>query len=145
MAGGAFALSAVVMMRASDSWRLVRLAGIIALAGIALSTMRPAAAADDVAAREINTMIEALGSSGCQFWRNGDWHDGAEARDHLRRKQEWARKRHLAGTAEEFIERAASRSSLSGKSYRVLCPGQPEVDSGRWFRELLRRIRVDDA
>jgi len=71
--------------------------------------------------------------------------DGAEARDHLRRKQEWARKRRLAGTAEEFIERAASRSSLSGKPYRVRCPGQPEVDSGRWFRELLRRIRVDDA
>lgn len=133
------------MARASDLWQWVRLAGLIALAGIALSAVRPTAAADDVAAHEIGAMIEVLGSSGCQFWRNGDWHDGAEARDHLRRKYEWARKRQLAGTAEDFIARAASRSSLSGKPYRVRCPGQPEVDSGRWFHELLRRMRVDDA
>jgi hypothetical protein len=71
--------------------------------------------------------------------------DGADARDHLQRKYDWARKRHLAGSAEEFIERAASRSSLSGKPYRVRCPGRPEVESQRWFHEVLRRIRVDDA
>jgi hypothetical protein len=115
---------------------------------IAVSMAAPAKAVDDVAQREaheISALIEALGNSGCQFWRNGSWHDGVDARDHLRRKYEWARKRHLAGSAEAFIERAASRSSLSGKPYRVRCPGRPEVESQRWFHEVLRRIRVDDA
>ena len=133
------------MMRVSRLQGFVRSAGLAALACIAFSTTGPVRAADDVAAREIGALIADLGNSGCQFWRNGSWHDGAEARDHLQRKYDWARKRHLAGSAEEFIERAASRSSLSGKPYRVRCPGQPEVDSERWFREVLRRIRVDDA
>jgi Family of unknown function (DUF5329) len=108
----------------------------------------PAHAADPVVgpeAREIAALIEALGSSGCRFWRNGRWHEGSEARAHLQRKYDRARKRGLAGSAEDFIERAASRSSLSGKPYRVRCPGQPDVDSRPWFRGILHRIRVDDA
>ena len=96
-------------------------------------------------AREIAALIQAVGNSGCRFWRNGRWYDGAEARDHLQRKYDRARKRGLAGSAEDFIQRAASRSSLSGKPYRVRCPGQPEIDSQQWFRGVLRRIRVDDA
>jgi uncharacterized protein DUF5329 len=96
-------------------------------------------------AREIAALMEALGNSGCRFWRNGRWYHGDEAREHLQRKYDRARKLGLSGSAEDFIERAASRSSLSGKPYRVRCPGQPEVDSQQWFRGVLRRIRVDDA
>jgi hypothetical protein len=123
----------------------LRTTGLAMLCCVLVALAWPARAAGDTATREIDALIDALDDSGCQFWRNGSWHDGAEAREHLQRKYDWARRRQLAGSAEDFIERAASRSSLSGKPYRVRCPGQPEVDSAQWFRNVLRRIRVDAA
>jgi len=97
------------------------------------------------AAREIDGLIGALGRSGCEFERNGNWFDAGKAQAHLQRKYEWLRKRDLADTAEQFIDRAASRSSVSGKPYRVRCAGKPVVDSATWFRGILRRLRTDDA
>lgn len=90
---------------------------------------------------EIGAMIRALGASQCRFQRNGSWHTAAQARAHLQRKYEWGRKRGMVATPEEFIERAASRSSLSGKPYRVACRGKPEQDAGAWFGKVLRDLR----
>ena len=44
-------------------------------------------------------------------------------------------------SAEQFIDRAASRSSFSGKAYRVRCPGRSEQDAAGWFRDQLQRLR----
>ncbi|UWX04797.1 DUF5329 domain-containing protein [Pseudoxanthomonas sp. NC8] len=99
---------------------------------------RPPAAAD----AEIGALIAQLGQSGCRFQRNGRWHDAAAAQAHLQRKYEWAREHEMAGDAEAFIEQAASRSSFSGRAYRVACPGRPEVDAGAWFRERLHVLRA---
>lgn len=96
------------------------------------------------AAKEIDGLIGALGRSGCEFERNGSWYVAGKAQAHLRRKYEWLRKRDAVDTAEQFIDRAASRSSISGKPYRVRCAGKPEVDSATWFRDVLRRLRADD-
>ncbi len=97
---------------------------------------------DARAAREIAGLIDALGRSDCRFERNGRWYDAARARTHLQRKYDWARRRGLAGTAEQFIERAASRSSVSGRAYRVRCAGRPDTDAQAWFREALGRLRA---
>ena len=51
----------------------------------------------------------------------------------------------MAGDAEAFIDQAASRSSFSGRAYRVACPGQPEVDAGTWFRARLASLRTGTA
>lgn len=109
-----------------------------------LAVALPAAAAPNAAAKaEIAALMAALDAA-CRFQRNGQWHDAAEARQHLQRKYDWLLERGLADSAEQFIERAASRSSLSGKPYRVSCPGRPEQDAGPWFRARLRELR-DDA
>lgn len=109
-----------------------------------LAAATPVVAAPDAAAKaEIAALMAALDAT-CRFQRNGQWHDAAEARQHLQRKYDWLLKRGLADSAEQFIERAASRSSLSGKPYRVSCPGRPEQDAGPWFRARLRQLR-DDA
>jgi len=142
VAGEALWLNAMTTKPAAAFLHAPRAIGLVLLL-CSLSPASQAMAADDVASREINALIAAMETSGCQFWRNGSWHDGAEAGGHLQRKYDWARKRHMAGTAEDFIEGAASRSSLSGKPYRVRCPGRPEVESAQWFRDLLQRIRVD--
>lgn len=105
---------------------------------------RPATVAGpaSLARREITALIAALGASGCEFQRNGRWYDAATARAHLQRKYEYLRKRDLAPTAELFIERAASRSSMSGKPYRVRCPGRAEQPSADWFLQRLRAVRA---
>ncbi|WP_305805204.1 DUF5329 domain-containing protein [Stenotrophomonas sp. YIM B06876] len=99
------------------------------------------AAAGAVAQREITGLISALESSHCRFQRNGRWYDGTAARAHLQRKYDYLAKRDLVDSAEQFIERAASRSSMSGQPYRVACPGQPEQEASRWFGEQLRALR----
>ena len=63
---------------------------------------------------EIDAMLGRLEASGCRFLRNGSWHDGARAREHLLDKLEYIEKRGTLQNAEQFIELAASRSSLSG-------------------------------
>jgi hypothetical protein len=130
--------------------RVTRVAGVALLAVATIAAWTPPAiaarpAGDDRAAREIAGLIRVLGESGCRFARNGRWHDAAQARAHLQRKYDWARKRGMDGTAENFIERAASRSSLSGRPYRVRCPGRPEVDAHDWFSEQLERLRAAGA
>lgn len=51
------------------------------------------------------------------------------------------RRRDLLDSAEQFIERAASRSSVSGRPYRIACPGQAEQNTSDWFAERLRMQR----
>ena len=115
----------------------VVLCALLACAAPASAQQTPAASAD----AEVRALIAALGQSGCRFQRNGRWHDATEAQSHLQRKYDVARKRGREGTAEDFIEAAASRSMLSGKAYRVVCPGQAERDAGEWFRDQLSLTR----
>lgn len=124
-------------------WPQIVIVGWLACAAV----LSPgAAAADAVAAqREIAGLIDAIGGAGCRFERNGDWHDAGAARAHLQRKYDWLRKRGLATTAEQFIARAASRSSRSGRPYHVRCPGQPVLESAAWFDAELRRRRAAAA
>lgn len=94
------------------------------------------------AQREIEGLIAGLGASGCRFERNGSWYDAAVAEAHMRKKYEYLRKRDMADTAELFIERAASRSSMSGKAYRVRCGKDAPVESASWFKRKLAEIRA---
>jgi hypothetical protein len=117
----------------------VLVAGLLAgpLAGMGTARAAPSAQAE----REIEQLIQALGSSSCQFERNGSWHDAQAAQAHLRKKLAYLRKRELAGTAEQFIERAASESSLSGQAYRVRCGGAQPVPSAAWLKARLVQLR----
>lgn len=119
---------------------LKRIATLFALSWLASAA--PAQAAPSPAARrEIAGLIQALGDSRCEFNRNGRWYDATQARAHLQRKYDYLLKKNLVDTAEQFIDRAASRSSISGKAYRVRCPGRPEQDSAAWFHAWLQGLR----
>lgn len=122
-----------------------RMRWILLLSGVLIAghaaAVQPAALKPPDAATEITGLIDRLGRSGCEFERNGTWYAAARAKSHLARKYEWLRKRKLAGTTELFIERAASRSSLSGRPYHVRCPGGPATESATWFGLELKRLR----
>ena len=99
------------------------------------------AAPSETARREIAGLIGALDGSSCRFQRNGSWHDAPEARAHLQRKYDYLLKKDKVDTAEQFIARAASQSSMSGTAYRIACPGQPEQTAAVWFAARLAALR----
>lgn len=117
---------------------------LVALA-FALSAALAHAAPPPAAQREIDGLIAALGASGCQFQRNGRWYPAADAQAHLRRKYEWLRKRDLVDSAEQFIARAGTGSSLSGRPYRVRCAGRAAQASAAWLQAQLAALRADTA
>jgi hypothetical protein len=97
---------------------------------------------DQVARAEIAHLLNYLESSGCQFQRNGSWYAPARAASHLNRKYEYLLKKGLVTSAETFIERAATGSSMSGKPYTVKCGDAAAVPSAAWLRDELQRFRT---
>lgn len=100
------------------------------------------AAPEARAQAEIAHLLDYVATPGCQFNRNGSWHEGAEARSHLRKKYDYLVKRKLVTTAESFIERAATESSMSGKDYLVRCGTGKPVASAAYLKGELSRYRA---
>ena len=69
--------------------------------------------------QEITHLIAYLENSGCQFNRNGSWHEAKDAS-------------------------AASESSLSGNPYQVKCNGSEPVESASWFKAELANYRKNN-
>ncbi|MES2671677.1 MAG: DUF5329 domain-containing protein [Pseudomonadota bacterium] len=115
----------------------------VVVVALAVSAVAASAAPSPKAQREIDGLIAALGDSGCEFERNGSWHDAKTARAHLQKKYDYLRRRGMADTAESFIERGASKSSMSGKPYRVRCPGKAVDTAAHWFEQRLRTLRAE--
>jgi hypothetical protein len=89
--------------------------------------------------QEVDYLLGYVAISGCTFIRNDSPHEPADAADHLRNK--YKRGRRWVDSAEQFIDRIASGSSLSGKPYRVTC-GNTEMDSGEWLHGALDQYRA---
>lgn len=96
---------------------------------------------DASAKTEIDHLFVYLEQSGCEFNRNGSWYTAVEAAKHLKTKYDYLIKKNMLTTAESFIEKAAGKSSISGKAYQVRCPGNTVVNSKEWFSEELARFR----
>ena len=88
---------------------------------------------------EIDYLLEEIGKSGCIFIRNGSRHSSEKAEDHLRMKYD--RGRRYATSAEAFIERLASKSSMTRKHYMMECPGEEAKPSGEWLMQRLEELR----
>jgi hypothetical protein len=95
--------------------------------------------------REIASLLESVGSSGCGFYRNGTWYTAKQAQKHLQMKYAGLSGGEGVATTEDFIARIATRSSLSGRSYRIRCAGAVESDTASWFLEQLIRYRKGAA
>jgi hypothetical protein len=103
----------------------------------------PHAAPSASARQEIDYLLAYIGRSGCEFNRNGSWHDAKAAQDHVRIKYEYLLARDRINTTEDFIELAATKSSmLFGKPYIVKCPADPPVGSNQWLNNVLALYRA---
>ncbi|NDY92448.1 YfeK family protein [Ideonella livida] len=125
----------------SSAWRGLPALALAALA--ALCSAGPAGAAPSAAPvrAEIEALLARLQSSGCQFQRNGTWHEAPQAREHLLRKLAAVEERTTVRSTEQFIELAASRSSLSGQAYQVRCGTTPAQNSQPWLSRELAALR----
>lgn len=106
-----------------------------------LLPMTTSAAESATAKAEISHLFLYLDHSGCDFFRNGSWYKSGEARAHLQKKYEYLQGKGLVNSAESFIDRAATQSSISGKPYQVRCASAPAVESGPWFKAELANYR----
>ena len=114
----------------------------LALALLLLPGLAGAAEPSPVAKQEISHLMSYLEGSGCEFNRNGNWYGTADAVDHINQKYEYLLSKGLVTTAEDFIARAASESSMSGRPYQVRCAGAAPVESGGWLKAELVRYRA---
>jgi hypothetical protein len=101
----------------------------------------PAIVQTQIAKTEINYLLGFVERSGCQFYRNGSWYDSKQAQAHLRDKYDYLAAKGLINSAEDFIERAATKSSLSSKAYAIKCGTGPVVTTNQWLREALAGYR----
>ncbi len=92
------------------------------------------------ASPEVEALLTFIGTSDCDFTRNGITHSATEAEAHLRRKYAYAEDQ--IDSAEAFIDRLATRSSISRQPYTVTCAGGPSRASADWLHEQLRTLRA---
>jgi hypothetical protein len=90
---------------------------------------------------EVDFLLGYLAVSGCEFYRNGTWYDSDAAQAHLRKKYTYLVKLNMVKTADDFIEKAGSASSLSGEAYQVRCDGRATVPSEKWLTDELAHFR----
>jgi Family of unknown function (DUF5329) len=100
-----------------------------------------AAAADEKPMTE-REKIEALikhveGLADAKFVRNGTEYDAKTAAKFLRRK--WDSKKDEIKTAQDFIDKAASVSSTSGKPYLIRKNGQ-DTKAGEYLMNQLKKL-----
>ena len=113
---------------------------MILFAGLAF--LPPANATQPTAVQtEIGFLLTYVGTSGCDFYRNGRWYDSKRAEAHLRSKYATISAGGGIDTAEDFIEKAATKSSFSGRAYEVRCTGAAIESSHDWLTEALSQYR----
>lgn len=88
---------------------------------------------------EIEHLLRYVEQSGCTFIRNDQPYTASSARSHLERKYGHAKRK--IKNADQFIEYIGTRSSWSGKGYRIRC-GDHEQAASEWLMEELNRFRA---
>jgi hypothetical protein len=109
--------------------------------GLATSLMAWSGPPQKQTQTEVTHLLTYLDRSGCEFFRNGTWHDAHQARDHLEMKYSYLLKKNLVHSADDFIAGAATASSMSGQAYQVRCGDGAAVPSADWLRAELTRFR----
>jgi hypothetical protein len=94
---------------------------------------------------EINYLLGHLEQSGCKFFRNGSWYAATDARAHLKKKYDYLADKGMIKSAEDFIEKGASESSMSHQAYQVSCSGAQSVPSAKWLSDALIQYRKESA
>lgn len=118
---------------------MIRQAVLVTTAIMALLSMDARSDVPDADRHEVLHLLDYLRTSDCAMERNGKNYDSEGAYSHVKRKYEYFRDE--IRTSEDFIEYSASKSTMSGKYYRVVCKDESAVLTRDWLLEELRNYR----
>ena len=113
--------------------------GAACICGFAIVTNAQSQATPQ-ATQEIRGLLDFVEHSECKFVRNGEAFPGPEARAHLEKKLNYLEDKNKVNSAEDFIDLAATKSSMSGRDYEVRCPEGAQPASA-WLKRELQRQR----
>jgi hypothetical protein len=105
--------------------------------GLVSSAM--ASPVDNAYLQTIDHLLRYVEKSGCVFIRNDKEYNSEEAAKHIKTKYDSLL--FDSKTPEEFIELAASKSSISGRPYWVRCADHPPIPSADWLTKELVNYR----
>jgi len=89
--------------------------------------------------KEITHLLDFVANTACKFERNGTLYGGIEAQVHIKKKYQYSIDK--INSAEDFIKYSATRSTISGKQYTILCADMPVQNSADWLLEELKKFR----
>ena len=108
---------------------------------IVLTAAVPASSEDSMS-QEIDHLLQYIESSNCIFIRNGSESSATEARAHIQTKYDIFKNR--IKNTEDFIKYAATKSSISGKPYKVRCNGQETLNAD-WLNAELKKLEIKNS
>mgnify|MGYP001073101015 CR=1 FL=1 len=120
------------------SFKLLRTALLALLFGASalLAQATPSAAEEKL----IDTLIQRVSKMNAMvFLRNGNEYNAADAAKHMQAKYDYFKKE--LATAEDFIERCASRSEMTGQAYKVKLNDGAVRDANEFLNSELRALR----
>jgi len=115
---------------------------LVAIAFILISTSANA----DVSAeqkRETSHLLNFVTNSPCKIIRNGKAYDGNRAVTHIQKKYDYFKDD--IETTEQFIELSATKSTLSGKYYTVVCGDDQPLKTRDWLLQELKNYRQRES
>ena len=89
---------------------------------------------------EVSHLLNYVKNSNCTINRNGSEYKGEKALKHIEKKYNYFRDD--IKSTEDFIEYSATKSTMSGKAYIVICPDKNPVKTQLWLLDELKRYRV---
>lgn len=93
---------------------------------------------------EIAHLLNYIEKSRCRFCRNGTWYNDTKAvRGHVDTKYHYFMDKGQIGSTEDFINRAATKSEMTGKPYLVKCNNGAEMPLSEWLTHELVRSRKE--
>jgi hypothetical protein len=119
-------------------------AAFFVLSIFVLSLTSPASSSDFTPATksEVLHLISYIRQSGCQFNRNGEWYQDANAIcGHIQLKCDYFLGKGAINSTEDFIKWSASKSEMSGKPYLVKCGDASPMPLSGWLSQELDRYR----
>jgi hypothetical protein len=80
-------------------------------------------------------------SEECTFIRNGKHYDSHKALQHVEKKYAYLKER--INSAEDFILYSATKSSITGRPYMVVCSGV-SISTSDWLNAKLDKLRTNE-
>ncbi|MGV3774537.1 MAG: DUF5329 family protein [Verrucomicrobiales bacterium] len=86
----------------------------------------------------VKKVLKVVEQSEAKFIRNGKEYPAKDAAEHLQKKYDYYKKE--IKTVDDFIEKCASKSIVSGKPYYIKPKNGKEVPFTTWLKEKVREV-----